>query len=227
MRNSYIIIACTITMISGCATQPKMVSKFSEKNISHPKPNKINTIKPGVPLYIKYNYESVFAYKLNQPLNISAALGNVVIDKNDHLFENNKNGRDMLCTSKRTYIDPLTGPHAISCLFHDTKTKTVNKVSYAPGMIWFEKDISPPIGYSYVEIPKAKSGPLKKEIIYIDTQDKRIEILYKEYNKDLNTADINKPIFIKISDTPFKAKISDVNIRIISIKSKSLKYKIL
>lgn len=230
MKNTLISvwrIACLaiILALTGCASTPTLET-FSHKEIKHPAPLATSTAAKGQPIYLHYDYDSLIVYRLQEPLDMSFMLGKVVVSQQEPLYRGIVGQKEVLCSSSRTYRDPLVGPQAISCFFDAGRTGKVDTVTVAPGAIWFEKSIGRSIPYEGGELVRGKAQPVKRELIFTGYADGQLTFLYREFKNDLKKAAVNQPLFVPVESFPAKKEIKGLSIEILSATDAQLSYKI-
>lgn len=231
MKNTLIYVwrivcfAATLTL-AGCASTPTLET-FSHKEIKHPAPLATSTAAKGQQIYLHYDYDSLIVYRLQKPLDMSFALGKVVVSDQEPLYRGYLGQKEVLCSSSRTYRDPLTGPHAISCFFDVGRTGKVDTVTAAPGAIWFEKSIGRAIPYEGGELVSGKALPVKRELIFTGYADGQLAFLYREYKDDLKKAAVNQPLFVPVESFPVKKEVKGLSIEFLSATDAQVSYKIL
>jgi hypothetical protein len=221
-----IICFAAILALTGCAATPTLET-FSHKEIKHPSPLTTSTAAKGQPVYLHYDYDSIIVYRLQEPLDMSLGLGKVVVSHQEPLYRGSLGQKEVLCSSSRTYRDPLTGPHAISCFFDVGRTGKVDTVTAAPGAIWFEKSIGHSILYEGEELARGKAQPVKRELVFTGYADGQLTFLYREYQNDLKKAAVNQPLFVPVESFPAKKEVKGLSIEFLSATDVQLNYKIL
>lgn len=226
--NSVRRIACcaAILTLAGCAATPTLET-FSHKGIKHPAPLATSTAAKGQLVYLHYDYDSLIVYHLQEPLDISFALGKVVVSHQEPLYKGSLGQKEVLCSNSRTYGDILAGPLAISCFFDIGRTGKVDTVTAAPGAIWFEKSIGRSIRYEEDELVRDKAQPVKRELIFTGYADGQLTFLYREYQNDLKKAAVNQPLFVAIESFPAKKEVKGLSIELLSATDAQLSYRIL
>jgi hypothetical protein len=133
-------------------------------------------------------------------------------------------GEDVFCTQSKVYFDPLTGPHKIACFQSVEKGKFYN-LKVAPGEVWFNKQLSPPIDYVGSETAFSSGGkPLKRELIFEGSQKETVFFTEKIYEHSVEAASRAKPLMAKVEALPSRVILNGVEINIISYTSNSLTY---
>lgn len=226
--NSVFRIACgaAILALAGCAATPEFEA-FSHKEIKHPAPLTTSMAAKGQPVYLHYDYDSLIVYRLQIPLNMSFMLGGIDISTQELLYRGNLKHKQVLCSSSKTYRDPMAGPIAISCFFDAGKTGKVDTVTAAPSSIWFEKSIGHSISYTEEELVSGKAQPVKRELLFTGYSDGQLAFLYREYKNNLKDAAVNQPLFVAVESFPAKKEIKGLSIEFLSATDAQLSYRIL
>ena len=160
-------------------------------------------------MYLHYDYDSLIVYRLQDSLDMSLGLGKVVVSHQEPLYRGYLGQKEVLRSSSRTYRDPLTGPHAISCFFDVGKTGKVDTVTAAHSAIWFEKSIGRSIPYEGEELARSKAQPVKRELVFTGYADGQLTFLYREYQDDLKKAAVNQPLFVALKVFLPKTRLRD------------------
>lgn len=221
-----IICFAAILALTGCAATPTLET-FSHKEIKHPAPLTTSTAAKGQTVYLHYDYDSLIVYRLQESLDMSLGLGKVVVSHQEPLYRGSLGQKEVLCSSSRTYRDPLTGPHAISCFFDVGRTGKVDTVTAAPGAIWFEKSIGHSIPYEGEELARGKAQPVKRELIFTGYAEGQLTFLYREYKNDLKKAAVNQPLFVPVESFPAKKEVKGLPIEFLSATDAQVSYRIL
>lgn len=215
-----------VISLTGCAATPTL-EKFSHKGIKHPVPLVTSTVAKGQPIYLHYDYESLIVYHLQEPLDMRLMLGKIVVSTQEPLYRGTLEQKEVLCSTSRTYSDPLTGPLAPSCFFDAGRTGKVDTVTAAPSVIWFEKSIGHSIAYEGGELVLGKAQPVKRELIFIGYAEGQLSFLYREYKNDLKNAAVNQPLFVPVERFPAKKEVNGLSIEFLSATDAHVSYKIL
>jgi len=215
-----------ILALTGCATTPTLET-FSHKEIKHPASLTTSTATKGQAVYLHYDYESLIIYRLQEPLEMRLGLGKVAVSHQEPLYRGSLGQKDVLCSSSKTYRDPLTGPQAISCFFDIGRSGKVDTVTAAPGQIWFEKSIGRSILYEGGEFVRSKAQPVKRELIFTGYANGQLSFLYREYQNDLKNAAVNQPLFVPVENFPVKKDVKGLSIEFLSATDSQISYKIL
>lgn len=219
--------ACAL-ILASCASKPiiRGDSAVQQKVVSFPKQGQqIHAVIGGL-VHLKTNYQSKYMFKLTQPLNMGFVLGKVMVSNEEILSQASLDGEDVFCTHSRVYYDPFVGPHRIACFQSADKGK-FNNIKVAPGEVWFNKQLSPPIDYVGSEVAFSSGGkPLKRELIFEGGQKETLFFTEKIYEHSVETASRAKPLMIKVESVPSKVTLDGAEINIINYTSNSLTYSI-
>lgn len=219
-----VVVCCLI--LAGCVTRPPTVgdSAVQLKTVSFPKQGQQVHAAVGGLVHLKASYKSSFSFRLVNPLSMGFYLGKIVVSTTDLISQSSLDGEVVFCTSSNTYIDPLTGPHAISC-FQSSDQGKFGSVKAAPGPMWFSKQLSQPIEYASVEMALAADGkPLKRELIFDEGQGQTLLFTEKIFENSVEKASRSKPLIVKIESSPSKVTLDGAEINIISYTNNSLTY---
>lgn len=228
MKNCLLVLMFTVlsTMgLSGCATKPVLEEQYSPKTIKHPPLQTESTVPKNGIAYLSYNYQSLIAFSLNEPLSIGLMLGKINISTSEILLRGTLSQKDVICTSGFAYGDLITKPYAKACFFDLGRTGTVTTVTAAPGSIWFDKDLDKPLTYSNKEVFMHQKTPLKREIVYSGLSESYLNFLYREYYSDIDIAKINQPVLVPFADLPAKINVKGVTIEVLAATDDKMTYK--
>lgn len=224
IKIGFIGIYCLILI--GCAARPPTVgdSTLQLKTTSFPKQGQqVHAVAGGL-VHLRANYQSSFSFRLVNPLSMGFYLGRVLVSTNDSISQASMDGDVVFCTRSKTYIDPLTGPHAIAC-FQSNEQGKFNSVKAAPGAMWFSKQLSPPIDYVSSEMALNLNGkPFKRELIFDGSHNQMLLFTEKIYDKSVETASQLKPFMVKVESSPSKVSVNGAEINVISYTINSLTY---
>ena len=226
-----IICFAAILALTGCAATPTLES-FSHKEIKHPAPLATSTVAKGQPVYLHYDYDSLIAYHLQEPLEMRFVLGlsKLVVTRQEPLYRGILNQKEVLCSRSRTYIDGLVGPHSISCFLDTGRTGKVDTVIPIVDGVAYPRETS--IGRSIPyegeeESVRSQSQPVKRELIFTGYADGQLAFLYREYKNDLKKAAVTQPLFVPVESFPAKKEVKGLSIEFLSATDAQLSYKIL
>jgi hypothetical protein len=219
-------LCCLI--LAGCVTKPVKTgdSLLQLKTATFPNLRQQSYAVVGGLVHLKANYQSSFSAKLSKPLSLGFYLGKISVTPKEVISQATIDGVVVFCTDSNTYIDPLTGPHAISC-FQSSEQGKFNSVKAAPGMIWFTKKLTPPISYVSVEkVARSEGKPLKRELYYDGSQNQILLFTQKTYENSVDIATQSRPLITRIDSIPRKVDLNGIEINIISYTENSLTYSI-
>ena len=214
-----------LMVVSGCATHqiaPAASPSYIEKVGMTPKIGESATAPVGGLMFSQFKYktrtEKSFEYSIAENLNIGLMLGRVQVSSGERLKEAKLGGETVYCTNSPAYIDPLVGPMKIACFVDSISRGTFDKVKAAPGAIWFEKDLVPPLPYTRTEnsgtaaIAQANDS-FKYELLYQGFSRGSLKLAYLEYLKDLA-----RPAFYQDVTYDFESKPTTITFRTVRIE---------
>lgn len=220
--------ACSL-ILASCASQPFISggNTLQHKVVSLPKEGQQVHVVIGGLVHLKVDYRSGYTYKLVLPLSMGFFLGKVIVSNEEGLFQGTLDGEEAFCTRTSAYHDPLAGPHRIAC-FQSAEKGKFNNVKVAPGMVWFNKELVPPIEYTVgAEVVISSGGkPLKRELIFDGGDKENLLFTEKIYEKSVETASRLKPLIAKVGSIPSKVTLDGAVINIINYTRNSLTYSI-
>ena len=222
------VIVCVLLLASCAATKPiaGRDSTVQQKSVSFPKQGQQVHVLVGGLVHLKTDYQSNFTYNLAKPLNMGFMLGKVKVSPGDRLAKSTMDGEEVFCTATKVYYDPLVGPQAIVC-FQSTNTGTFNNIKAAPGVVWFNKELMPPVEYVSSENAVGANGkPLKRELIFEGAEKESLLFTVKLYENSVEAASKLKPMVTKVDSVPSKVAIDGIEINIHKYTNNSLTYSI-
>jgi hypothetical protein len=180
----------------------------------------------GGVLFSQFRYWSKVGYRLDDQVNLSFALGRVSAQQGDFLIKAISDGKPVFCTEKRSYIDPLVGPHAIAC-FPDSGDGLFRSVSATPGMVTMSKDLPSPIHYSKSEEVSPRPNSFKYELLFQGISGRNVRISYREFVNDLARPAYFQDVSYDVTEFPTILTFRTVKIEIIAANNNGLKYRVL
>lgn len=214
-----------LLVVSGCATHQIAAApspSYIEKVGMTPKIGELATAPVGGLMFSQFKYktrtEKSFVYSIAENLNIGLMLGRVQVSSGERLKEAKLGSETVYCTNSPAYIDPLVGPMKIACFVDSKSGGTFDKVKAAPGAIWFEKDLVPPLPYIRTEntgsvtIAQADDS-FKYELLYQGFSRGSLKLAYREYMKDLA-----RPAFYQDVTYDFESKPTTITFRTVRIE---------
>lgn len=217
------------TLLGACTTPvPKGDSLQNHKQLSFPKVGVQSTAAAGSLAVLHSNYESRFVYRLAQPFQISAALlSKVVVSTDERLVQSELDGRTVYSTESKTYIDPLTGPWAVSCFTSATPGK-FGSVSYRPGAIWFSKTLSPEIAFAPYEVQtNGQAAAFKRELVFDGSQGQTLLFSERIYEKSLDTPSRVKPLLAAVTTLPAKVTLDGMELNVFRYDARTVTFEVI
>ncbi len=217
----------TALLLSGCATVQVVERSAMSEQVGQRPPVGTQAEAPvGGVLFSQFRYWSKVGYRLDDDINLSFALGRVSAQSGDFLVKATSDGKSVLCTEKRAYIDPLVGPHAIAC-FPDANDGLLRSVSATPGMVTMSKDLPNPVRYARSEEVTPRRDSFKYELLYQGVSGKSIRLSYREYLNDLARPAFFQDVSYDLSDFPTTVTFRAVRLEIFSAGNNGIAYRVL
>lgn len=220
-----LLLSLSLTL-SGCVGIPTKTDEniATSKIISFPAEGKEHTVSVGQSIHLFLDYKSSFKAYPEGRIMARVGLGRVDIAPDDELIKSRLNGKEMLCTSKRTYIDPLTGPFSIACGIDSSNSGFIDTVTAAPGLIWFEAKLDHKVKYREVETASNLNGALKREIAFDGYDGKNLLVTYREFKSNLTQADTVQPLSFRITEIPMPIEIKGLQLLVKNITPSEVTY---
>jgi hypothetical protein len=201
-------------ILASCAAKPIVMgdSTLQQKVVSFPKQGQQVHVVVGGIVHLKADYQNTYAYRLASPLSIGFMLGRVTVSNQERLSQASLDGEAVFCTSSKVYSDPITGPVKRACFLSAEKGK-FNNLKVAPGEVWFNKELTPPVDYVGFELAYSTGGkPLKRELIFEGGQKESLLFTEKIYETSVETASRAKPLLAKVDAVPSKVTLDGAEI---------------
>ena len=221
-------LCLSLMALTGCVTNPVSTgdSAFQPKKIIFPRINQQLQVKAGGLVHLYADYESRFVYKINQSFTMGFMLGKIVAPNDEQFYESKTDNAVYYCSSKKVYIDPLTGPHAQACFLVNADGRS-DKIRVTPGMIAMTKDVSPSVSFTKIEIPWiANNSVLKKELVFDGSENGVLSFTQKIYEKSLEAPTRLKPALVKVESMPVKISIDGADMTVIDYGKDSMVYEL-
>lgn len=223
----YLSIFVLALLLTGCATvQVKEPNMVTEQIGQKPTIGQIGEAPVGGVLFSQFRYWSKVGFRVDDSLSMPFMLGRISMSPGDFLIRAQSQGKDVLCTEKRAYIDPLTGPHVSVC-FEDVGDGKLYKASATPGMVTMSKDLTSPIRYSRSELITPRSDSFKYEILYQGISGKVLRLAYREYINDLARPAYFQDVSYDVESFPMSITFRTVRIEVLSANNNGVQYRVL
>ena len=197
-----IILVFSFFVLSGCASVPMPINnEYSQTKIRFPDKNIVKTINKGDIAFLDYDYESKVTYATESEVDTRIYFDKVFVPKGASLTKSTLQGKEVLCYND---IRPI-------CFNSSSDKAYLDKVSMAPGAVWFSKELSPPIKYMTTETYRKKSMPTKIEILFDGYEQNYLSFIYKEFTNQSMLPSLMEPILIKVLDTPTIVKADSIS----------------
>jgi len=215
---SLLLVSFVSILAIGCASVPKPIgNEYSHTKIKFPDKNMIKTINKGDIAFLHYDYESKFTYTTDDEVSTRIVFDKVFVPKGASLTKSTLEGKDVFCYNSTRPI----------CFNGNSDKQYLNKVSMAPGAVWFSKDLSPPIKYITTETYRKKSAPTKIEIIFDGYNQNYLSFIYKEFTDQSLLPSLIQPVLVEVSNAPVIISVKNIKIEVTQYADKTLTYRVL
>lgn len=224
--NSLALSAVSL-LLAACAAKPIISgdSTVQQKSISFPKQGQQVHVVIGGIVHLKAGYQNSYSYHLTKPLALGFMLGRLYVSNQVQINQASLDGQKVFCTDSNVYSDSLAGPLKVAC-FESKETGKFHNVKVAPGEMWFNKEIFPPVDYVSSEHITTLSGgqALKRELIYEGGQNDTLLFTEKIYENSIDVATRTKPILAKVETVPSKVTLNGAEIYVTKFSGNSLTF---
>jgi hypothetical protein len=222
------LLAAASLLLAGCATvqvldRPVMTEKVGQS----PQIGSQATAPVGGTVFSQFRYWSRVGYRLDAPVNSSFMLGRVAAAQGEPLIQAAIDGKDVLCTERRTYFDPVVGPHRSTCFIVASGSGSFTRMTVAPGVVWVERDLPSPVAYSQSEQIFPRSEAFKYELLYQGISGKTIRLSYREFINDMARPAYFQDVSYDISVLPVTLTFKTVKLEVFSADNNALTYRVL
>jgi len=220
--------AVAVILLSGCVTtQIIETPTVTEKIGKTPELNRISSASVGSVIFSQFRYWSKTGYRLEEPVSIGLALGQISSASGDFLVRTIIGGKPAFCTERKAYVDPFAGPIKSACYLDLVNSGRFTHVTAAPGAVWFEKALPVPIRYSSSEITVARPDAVRYELTYLGSSNKSLRLAYREFIGDLARPAFAQDVTYDIDQFPLLVTFRKVRIEILDAGNAGLKYQVL
>ena len=215
-------------ILAGCASIQITESNVVTEKVGQSPPigSQASTPVGGI-VFSQFRYWSKIGYRLDAPVNSSFMLGRVAAAQGDFLVKAVVDGKTAFCTERRTYIDPVTGPHRTTCFIDSVGTGTFTRMIAAPGVVWLEKDLPSPARYSRSEQISPRSDSFKYELLYLGVSNKTIRLSHREFLNDLARPAYFQDVSYDIGTLPATITFRTVKLELLAADNNALTYRVL
>jgi hypothetical protein len=215
-------------ILGGCASIQITERNVVTEKVGQSPPIGTQASTPvGGAVFSQFRYWSKIGYRLDAPVNSPFMLGRVAAMEGDSLVKAVVDGKTAFCTVRRTYVDPVVGPHRTTCFIDAVGTGTFTKIAAAPGVVWLEKDLASPVGYSKSEQISPRSDSFKYELLYQGVSGTTIRLSYREFLDDLARPAYFQDVSYDIGTLPVTLTFKTVKLEVLSADDNALTYRVL
>lgn len=244
------IAALLLLFQAGCATtQPQVIAPrppsilYADKVGTLPKIGDLSHAPVGGVMFSQFKYriksttqDANFETIAEGDLSLGFQLGSLSVSVGDQFSESLLNGETVYCTKRLAYRDPLVGPWRAACFVDRNKDRKFELVKVAPGAIYFEKAIDPPLPYRIVKTSEPKNGEetivpsddsFKFELLYQGVSRNSLKLAYREYLKDLARPAFYQDVVYDLEKSPTVITFRSVRIEVTSADNNQIAYRVL
>ena len=225
MRALILLIALAL---SGCATvKISELSTVDSRIGTVPIIGEQAVAPVGGVIYSQFRYWSKTGYRLKGGLSVGLGLGRVSVSDGDFVLKAEVENKTAFCTEKLTYIDPLVGPHTTACFIDADNDGKFERLKTAPGAIWFESEITPPLAYEKSELMVPRSDSFKYELLYQGITKGSLKLSYREYINDFARPAFFQDVTYDLDSTPTTITFRTVRLEVLSANNNQITYRVL
>jgi hypothetical protein len=222
-----VVLAAVVTL-AGCAPiQITERSIVTEKVGQSPQIGTSTSTPVGGTVFSQFRYWSKVGYRLEGPVNSSFMAGHVAVAQGEPLVKSIIDGKDVFCTERRTYSDPVLGPHRTTCFIASAGTRTLTRMTVPSGGGAFEKDLASPVPYSTFEQILPRAEAFKYELLYEGISGKTIRLSYREFRGDLARPAESQDLLYDIDALPVTLTFKTVQLEVLGADNHALTYRVL
>lgn len=178
-------------------------------------------------IFSQFRYWSKTGYRMKGDLSVGLGLGRVSVSDGDFVLKAEVENKTAFCTEKRAYIDPLVGPHTTACFIDADNDGKFERVKAAPGAIWFESEIVPPLSYEKSELILPRSDSFKYELLYQGTTKGSLKLSYREYLNDFARPAFFQDVTYDLDSTPTTITFRTVRLEVLRANNNQIAYRVL
>jgi hypothetical protein len=217
-----------VLLLGGCASTLIVErSVVSEKVGQAPPIGSPASTPVGGTVFSQFRYWSRVAYRLDAPVHSSFMVGQVAAAQGEVLVKAVVDGKDVLCTERRTYSDPVLGPHRATCFIESAGTRTFTRMTVPTGGVALEKDLASPVAYSTFEQIVSRAEAFKYELLYEGISGKTIRLSYREFRGDLALPAESQDLLYDIDALPVTLTFKAVRLEVLGADNNALTYRVL
>ena len=223
-----LMIAIVVLFLSACATVQVVETLQIEEKVGKVPPIGQNTEAPtGGTVFSQFRYWQKAGYRIMDSHSQGLALGRVSVGAGDFVVRAVLENENVFCTEKRAYIDPMVGPHAIACFLDRDNDGRFAKVKTAPGGVWFERDVFPPLRYEKSELIVPRSDAFKYELLYQGVSKDTLRLSYREFLNEFARPAFFQDVTYDIEERPATITFRSVKIEVLDADNNKIVYRVL
>lgn len=225
MKRALLLSAFVVT---GCASGQVSPTSLATEKVGQTPPLGTHVTTPvGGVVFSQFRYWSRPGYKIEDPVSVQYGIGHVAVARGEALVPSTMDGKPVLCTARRTYHDPLLGPHRSTCFVGPAVPGTLTRIAAVPGVVWTERDLPHPVRYSPSEQFLPRPDAFKHELLYQGVSGKTIRLSYREFLTDLEQPATHEDLSYDVSSMPALLTFKAVRIEVHAADDKALTYRVL
>lgn len=223
-----VLLLLIVLMLANCATVKVIETPIVDERIGKvPNIGDQATVPVGEVLYSQFKYWSKTGYRIQSNFSVGLGLGRIAVSDGDFVAKADVEGELVYCTEKAAYIDPLTGPFKTACFVDRNNDGRFDKVKAAPGVIWFEKDVAPPLPFEKSEQIAPRGDSFKYELLYQGTSNNSLKLSYREYLNDFARPAFFQDVTYDLKTRPTTITFRTVRIEVMEADNNQLVYRVL
>lgn len=212
----------------GCATHQVTQSPAVEERVGRvPDLNTVSTTVVGGTVLSQFRYWSKTGTRLTQPVSIGLGLGRVSVAAGEFVLPSIADGKPAFCTERLAYSDLLTGPLKVACFLDSNGSGMFSHVTAAPGAVWFQKALEPPVPYAASEQIIPRSDAFRYELLLQGVSNRTLRLAFREFLNDMARPAFFQDATYDIDKLPMVVSFRSVRIEVLEADNSGLKYRIL
>ena len=223
-----ILILLIVLAVSGCTTvNLSELSTVDSKMGTVPNIGEQAVAPVGGVIYSQFRYWSKIGYRLKGDFSAGLGLGRVSVSDGDFVMKAEVENKTAFCTEKRAYIDPMVGPHTTACFIDADNDGNFERIKAAPGAIWFESEIAPPLAYEKSELVIPRNDSFKYELLYQGISKGSLKLSYREYINDFARPAFFQDVTYDLDSTPTTITFRTVRLEVLNANNNQISYRVL
>ena len=222
------LILLIVLAVSGCATvKVSELSTVDSKIGTVPNIGEQAVAPVGGVIYSQFRYWSKIGYRLKGDFSAGLGLGRVSVSDGDFVLKAEVENKTAFCTENRAYVDPMVGPHTTACFIDADNDGKFERLKAAPGAIWFESEIAPPLSYEKSELVIPRNDSFKYELLYQGISKGSLKLSYREYINDFARPAFFQDVTYDLDSTPTTITFRTVRLEVLSANNNQISYRVL